>query len=383
MANELNNLAADIYKAADIVSREYVGFIPSVTINANGSERVAKGGLVRSSFTRSVEAQDLNQSMTIEEGTDQTIDNKTLAITKSRSVPIPFTGEDVKYLNSGIGFSTVYGDQLTQAMRTLTNEIEVDLKNEAYTSASRAVGTAGTAPFDDTLQPLGTLKQLFVDNGSPMNTGQRSFVMNSATEATLYGLTNLTDANRRGTPTFLEQGIIGRLNDFNMRVTGASMNVTKSAASGYLVNGIHAVGSTVINVDEGSGAFSAGDVITFAGDDNKYVVAGFVGLELTIAQPGLRQEAPNDAAITVGDNYTANVGFERSAIELAVRPPALPVINGSPRDGAKDRMTITDPVSGIPFDVALYFGQYKALIHISVAWGVKAWKSENINLLLG
>ncbi len=42
MANVLDNLAADIYKAADVVGRELVGFIPSATINANGSERAAK-----------------------------------------------------------------------------------------------------------------------------------------------------------------------------------------------------------------------------------------------------------------------------------------------------------------------------------------------------
>ena len=42
MANVLTNLAADLYKAADVVGRELVGFIPASTINADGSERVAR-----------------------------------------------------------------------------------------------------------------------------------------------------------------------------------------------------------------------------------------------------------------------------------------------------------------------------------------------------
>jgi hypothetical protein len=77
MANVLTDLAADIYKAADVVGRELVGFIPASTINANGSERVAKGDVVRASFTREAAAVDVSESMTIPEGTDQTVDNKT------------------------------------------------------------------------------------------------------------------------------------------------------------------------------------------------------------------------------------------------------------------------------------------------------------------
>ena len=53
MSNVLTNLAADLYKAADIVGREQVGLIPSVTINAD-TERVAKGDTVRSHFTRTL-----------------------------------------------------------------------------------------------------------------------------------------------------------------------------------------------------------------------------------------------------------------------------------------------------------------------------------------
>ena len=42
MANTLTNLAADIYRAADIVGRELVGFIPASTVNAS-DEQVAVG----------------------------------------------------------------------------------------------------------------------------------------------------------------------------------------------------------------------------------------------------------------------------------------------------------------------------------------------------
>ena len=76
MANTLTDLAADIYRA-DKVGRERVGFIPSITVNADSSMAVAKGDVVRSHFTRSVSvSSSYAPSMTIPEGTDQTVDNK-------------------------------------------------------------------------------------------------------------------------------------------------------------------------------------------------------------------------------------------------------------------------------------------------------------------
>ena len=104
MANVLTNLAADIYVAADVVGRELTGFIPAATINANGSERVAKGDTVRAAFTRAASVVDVSEAMTIPEGTDQTVDNKTLSISNSRAVQIPYTGEDIRHLNNGVGF---------------------------------------------------------------------------------------------------------------------------------------------------------------------------------------------------------------------------------------------------------------------------------------
>ena len=53
--NTLTNLAADIYRAADTVGREVVGFIPSATVNAE-TARVAVNDTVRSHSTRAATA---------------------------------------------------------------------------------------------------------------------------------------------------------------------------------------------------------------------------------------------------------------------------------------------------------------------------------------
>jgi hypothetical protein len=386
MANELTNLAADIYKAADTVAREHVGYLPSVTINGDGSDsaRAAVGGIVRSAFTRAAVAGDRNKGMSISEGTDQVIDNKVLTITKDRSVEIPWLGEEIKSVNNGAGFDTIYGDQITQAMRTLTNEMEVDLKNVAYQGASRAVGIAGTTPFHTNLSVLGDLERSFIDNGAPVNSNERSLILNSKAKAKMYGLTQLTNVNERGNVAFLEQGIMGNLNGFGLRVTGASTAVIKGTGTGFLTTAAFNIGDVAISVDSGSLTILAGDIITFDGDTNKYVVAiAHTGGTVTIARPGLLQSLANDVAITVGENYDANVSFERSAIELVVRAPAVPMVGGVARDAAVDRIVVVDPTSGIPFETALYLGQGKVILQVAAVWGVKSWKPENINILLG
>jgi len=383
MANVLTDLAADIYKAADVVGRELVGFIPASTINANGSERVAKGDTVRASFTRTATAVNVSESMTIPEGTDQTVDNKTLSISNSRAVQIPYTGEDIRHLNNGIGYETVYGDQIAQAMRTLCNEIEADLWEEAYTSASRAVGTAGTTPFGSNFDEIADVRQILADNGMPMNDGQVSLVLNTAAGANLRKNSTLQQVNTSGGGDLLRQGVLLDLMGMAVRESAQVGLHTKGTATGLDANGGEPVGETSIVLDGGSGgSLLAGDIVTFAGDSNNYVVnTGFVAAAGTavIGATGLREALADATEMTIGNNYTPNIAFHRRALELAVRAPAVP--EGG--DSADDALTVQDPVSGLVFEVRVYKGYRKTMIEVATAWGVKAWKSDFIATLMG
>ena len=123
--------------------------------------------------------------MTIPEGTDQTVDNLTMTLTKQRGVQIPWTGEDIKYVNGGSGFETIYGDQIAQAMRTLVNEIEVDICTEVY--KMRAAQWAPQEPrlFGSNFDLLADLRKIFADNGQPVDDGQWAVVMNTSAGANL------------------------------------------------------------------------------------------------------------------------------------------------------------------------------------------------------
>lgn len=277
MANVLTNLAADIYKAADVVGRELVGIIPSATINGDASEQAAKGDTIRSHFTRTPSvSSSYAPSMTIPEGTDQTVDNKTLAINQFAAVQIPWTGEDIKHLNNGSGFETVYGDQIKQAMRAIANTIESYVWGIAYKGASRAIGTAGTTPFASNFNTIAEVRQILVDNGCPANDGLLSLVINSAAGTKLRNLASLQTVNTAGNDILLRQGTLLDLQGFMLKESAGIGLHTKGAGTGYDVDltAGYGIGDTTIHLDGGTvntTGIEAGDCVTFAGDGRAHV----------------------------------------------------------------------------------------------------------------
>lgn len=380
MANTLTNLAADIYRAADIVGRELVGFIPSSTVNAS-DEQVAVGQSVRSFSTPTATAVDIAPSMTIPEGTDQALTSKTLTLTQQRGVQIPYTGEEVRFLDGGAGYETVYGAQIQQAMRTLVNEIEEDLAIEAYKNASRAVGTAGTTPFASNFNAIASARQILADNGMPMNDGRSSLIINTSAGTNLRNLSNLNQVNTSGNDALLRRGTLLDLMGVMVKESAQVQVHTKGTGASYLVNdAASAIGDTVIAADGGTGTILAGDVITIAGDTNNYVVnSALAGGSLTIGDKGLLAAAADNAAITVGNSYSANVMMHQAALELVMRAPAKPVGG----DAADDVLVVQDPVSGLVFEVSIYKGFNKAMIQVGAVWGYKAWNSDGIALVMG
>src|SRR5437870_3995591 len=109
--------------------------------------RAAVGQQILSPIAPSAAAVDVTPGVTSPDQGDQIIGNLPLTIEKSRAVPFRWTGEEQRGVNSGPGYAGIKSNQITQAFRTLCNEIEVYVGGKVYQGASRASGTAGAAPF--------------------------------------------------------------------------------------------------------------------------------------------------------------------------------------------------------------------------------------------
>lgn len=378
MANTLTDLIPDLYAALDKVSRELVGFIPAVGRNST-AERAAVGENVRVPITPTGNVSDITPAMTVPEPTDQSISNVAIQITKARAAEFGFVGESQRGLNNGPGYMSVQANMILQAMRKLVNEVESDLAT-TYLAGSRAYGTAGTTPFASDLSDTAQIHKILADNGAPLN--DKQMIINTAAGAKFRTLTQLTKANENGSDDILRNGVLMDVHGFAIRESAQVNTHTKGTGTGYLVNNVagYAEGDTVIAADTGTGTIVAGDVVAFDGDPNKYLVAtALAGGSFTLAAPGLQQTLADNTAITVGNGYVANMAFDREAVQLVTRAPATP----EEGDTAIDRMMITDPLSGLSFEVSIYPGYRKVRYEIALAWGWKNIKPEHTAILLG
>lgn len=382
MANTLNNLVPDLYEALDVISRELTGFIPAVSRDSSVA-RAAIGQNVLVPITSEAAAADNVPGVTAPDTGDAVVDNVAVAITKSKHVPVRWNGEETKGLKNAGTFSTIQADRFYQAMRTLVNEIEKDLWLEAYRKASRGYGTAGTTPFgtaadlSDFAGVLGILEQ----NGAPTNDLQ--LVLGHAAIGNMRGKqSGLFKVNEAGSSDMLRNGMTDRIMNMAIRHSHQVGRHVKGTGAAYVTSGATAIGANSVALATGTGTVLAGDIATFAADDgNKYVVGTGVAAPGTIKlnKPGAQIVIPTGNALTLGNAYTANVAFARSAIVLATRAPAMP--EGG--DSADDVITITDPLTNLSFEIAVYRQFLQTAYHVRLAWGCKAIKDEHISLLLG
>lgn len=374
----LTNLIPDLYEAMDVVSRELVGFIPAVSTDHNIA-RAAVGQQVRSFVAPAASASDITPGVTSPNDGDQNIGNVAMTITKARRVPIRWNGEDTRAANSGPGARSIKQAQIAQAMRTLVNEIEADIAS-LYVKASRGFGTPGTAPFASSLNDTAQVRKILVDNGAPLTDLQ--LVIDTTAGANMRALAQLNRVNEAGDANLLRRGVLLDVHGFAIRESAQVRSHTRGTGTSYVTSGAYAVGATSITVATGTGTILAGDEVQFAGDSNWYVVGTGVtaaGQSLVLNGPGLLRPLANGVAISVRANGVKNMAFARTAIALATRMPALP----EEGDSAVDRTVITDPVSGLSFEVAMY-AQYRQMQYeIALAWGAEVFKREHLAILEG
>lgn len=386
MANDisLTGLTEILYQARDMVAREPTGFAQGVMVNG-GSEGVSAGGTVTSLRTTEPTLEtSYTPAMTAPDAADITTAVETLTLGSYAGASIPLKGEQFAQLANTVGAELALQQLYKQAIRKMINTMEAAIGTAAKNAASRATGTAGTTPFASNFNTINSLRQILEDNGCIMDDGDLSLIINTAAGTNLRNLSQLTKVNEAGGDSLLRRGELLNISGFSIRTSAGVASHTKGTGASYLVNQTGLTnGSRAITVDTGTGTIVAGDIITFAsgtGSGHNYVVnSALASNVVTIGYPGLRGNIADNNAITVGNDYTANVGFHKSAIELAMRPPAQPPGG----DAGKEIAVLVDEKTGLSFSARLYKGYGMNQIKLMAFYGIKVWKPEFVATLLG
>ena len=382
-ANTLTGLIRTIYEARDTVMRELTGLIMAVSRDTTAA-KAAVDQTVTSPIVPAITPQAIVYgSYPVDEG-EQTMGYVNMTLNKAYQAPIKWNGEE--QISLGDLYPAMVKDQFTQAFRAIVNLVEIDLA-ALYVGASRAYGTAGTTPFATThANVTAQCKKILDDNGAPIS--DRSLVIDTAAGANLRSLTGLNTVFAAGTEATLRQGLLLPLNGFDVRESAAIKYHTKGTATGEDCTAIEPIGETTVACDgSNSGTVLAGDVITNTtlADGINYVIysgstlTGAASGNFIVGKPGMMAATAINDEWTIQNSHRCNMFFHRNAIHLATRVPALP--QGG--DGASDVLEISDPLTGLTFQVLMYRLHRMVKFEIGLVWGCVVTKPEALGILLG
>lgn len=384
MATTLTALAPTLFSAAQVVSGEPAGILDA--INTTWDDKgVAKGDSVIVPYAPVQATDDFTASNVLPAGDTNVAAGVTVQITKSKKTkPMVLTGEQIRSLENGGNYQEWVRQWAEQSMRSLRNLAEADAAECIKQGASRAVGTAGTTPFATDLDLIVDVKQVLRDNGCPFSDPQ--LVINSAAAANLQKLGIYQQAYAAGSDEERRSGLYKPQFGFQIRDSaGIVQHVKGTLTSTTSDTGTASpIGTLAINCDNNTSdtnTVKAGDIITWAGDSNKYVIGVPIAsaaddMDIVLNRPGLRASLNDGIVGTLGSSYTPSLAFERSAVVGIMRPPLMPA------NPSIKTMLVSDRFghSYLMVEIAQY-GQIVWEMHL--AYGFKVVQPEHVALILG
>jgi hypothetical protein len=243
---------------------------------------------------------------------------------------VSFTVTDKQMTLDIVSFS----EQLLEpAMLAIAEGIDAYVLQKAVEESWSTMGTAGDPP--DTLADLALLDRTQNDLKVPIR--GRNYIMNPLAKQDLYNIANFTDADKRGDDgTALREASLGRFMGYDMFMAQNVHNFTAGTLTAVVtVTGANAIGATTINLTtDATGDFdlNPGDILTFAGDLQPYVMTSSTGAvgnlssgNVTIS-PALKIATSGTEVVTQvnATSHAGNIAFHPRGIVLAAVPLALP-----------------------------------------------------------
>ena len=285
--------------------------------------------------------------------------------------------------------------QMQEAFKSLANAINTSVF-DTYKGVYGYVGTAGDTPFGTGVEVASatSLRRVLHEQSCPKD--NRRAVLDYAAEAAALNLAPFSDAEKRGSSATKTTGELGNIFGFDWNSDDGVPTHTRGAiGSGDLtVNGVNAKGATSVSIAKGAGtSWEAveGDIISFAGDTQTYVITADTTVVHTdntsvpIA-PALKIATEGSEEVTTRDSHVVNLGFHRDAFGLAMRSPDAGIkdLLGQGKAGnVMESVILQDPVTKLIMRLELIRGYKMTMWDVDCLWGTALVDSARAARLAG
>ena len=380
MANTLNAVMGKILAQGLLALRQQAAIVRLV--NSDWSDEVAqKGDTVNVPIPSAIAAQDVVPGATPPATGDIAPTTVPIVLDKWKEAPFYLTDKDVGEIVKG-----TRNMQVSEAVKSITNQVATDLYAQ-YKGVYGYEGTAGTTPFGTGVEVMSATNMRKRLNKQLAPVDDRRLILDPDAEAVALGLRAFQDQSWRGDGKGIVDGQIGKKLGFDVFMdqlvpTHTSTPLTAGAAT---VNGAHAAGVKAVSIAKATNAspLVEGDVISFAGDQQTYVVTAAVTLAVgntTVSiEPGLAVAKAGGEAMTLRASHVVNLGFHRDAFALAIRPLGTP--DGF--TGGSAIMAAQDPVTGLGLRLEITREHKRTRYSFDVLYGVKLVRRELAARLAG
>jgi hypothetical protein len=322
------------------------------------------GETVTVGFAAPLEADDVSPAATITLPSDIALKQKQVSLSAWKKAEFYLTSRDEAKLADAQG--SWVPEQLAEAVRAVL----VPVRTALYLACKKFNGYAGTSQetFVNSTDKLAnyaaarkTLNQMLCPRVG------RVAMLGADEEAAALNIEQFIDASKTGdqsNPAFRD-GIIGRVLGFETHGEDANdipALHTAGNATGWVLDGEHAIGSTTIDVKSGSGDLHVGSIVTI-GNFTYSVLTDINTGSFTINEPGLRETVTDGTAVTLKDSHTiCGYGFVPSGIMLVGRMPMQKGALGV-------HQAVTDPVTGLMLKLSVLPGDECVLWRVSSLYG--------------
>lgn len=347
MANTLTDLIPKLLAQGAMTLRQQC-ITPRLVNRDFDTIAAQKGSVINVPIPAAIAVADVTPANTPPGTTDMTLTTTPVSLTRWKEAAFYLSDKDKLEVEAGI-----IPMQAAEAIKALANEVDSYILG-LYKYFYGYAGTAGTTPFGDekTTDASALITQLN-QQLAPMD--DRHVVLDAFAQGKAINVRAFQDASYGGGNGVLLKGQMGEK-------LGASWWMNQNIpyhTAGTITTGLIAKAATAQAVDDtsivcttaastGACALVEGDIITFAGHTQTYVVTAAAtqasaNSDVTVnIYPGLKTALAGSEAVTVKASHRVNLGFNKYAIAFASRP----LEQDSEGLGAP-MQTVADPISGV------------------------------------